>query len=138
MLRTLKAKLKSFLILYPQDVTTTIQSSTADLLDFVSAVINVAVGSFNFSSGNKIGVKLQESDDDSSYSDVADADYLDALSATPQFYEFKAAADSETMKSIHYRGAKRYVQVALTVTGTVNVACSATAVQGHPQLQPPL
>ena len=71
--------------------------------------------------------KLQESDDDSSYSDVAAADLVGSF----------AAIASSTAQKVGYVGIKRYVKLVITVSGTTSGGFySAVTLKGLPSLGP--
>lgn len=71
--------------------------------------------------------KVQESDDDSTYTDVAAADLLGTL----------AAFTANTVQRIGYIGNKRYIRPVITTTGATTGALSnATVVRGNPHVAP--
>lgn len=72
--------------------------------------------------GSAVTFALTESDDNSTFTAVAAADVL-----------FRATASSK-VHTVGYRGKKRYVKAAATVTGTP--AGQITAVLGHPVSSP--
>lgn len=74
--------------------------------------------------------KLQESDDDTSYSDVAAADLQGAFTAV------SGTAGENTVQRVGYIGAKRYIRGFLTGTGTTGINAGMTVVRGHPARQP--
>ncbi|XKM40332.1 hypothetical protein A4U53_030850 [Rhizobium ruizarguesonis] len=88
----------------------------------VTAVINtgaiVAAGLFT--------PKLQESDDNSAWSDVAAADLLGS------FANLAASA----VQRVGYKGSKRYVRVVLTYVSGTSIAAGAVVILGHAELAP--
>lgn len=66
--------------------------------------------------------KLQESDDNSSFSDVAAGDLLGAFTAAA------AAGAANTVQKVGYKGGKRYIRVVLTTAGATSGAGSAALV----------
>lgn len=101
-----------------------------DLRDFDSAMVAIDAGvaagttpSFTF--------EVQESDDNVTYTAVADTD-LDGTEPAI------TGANDEQIHLIGYKGVKRYIRVAITaVTGTSpSLPCSATVVRGHAHLRP--
>lgn len=70
--------------------------------------------------------KLQESDDNSSYSDVAAADLEGTL----------ANISADAVQRIGYKGAKRYVRVFVTSNGTTGAIYGAVIVRGTPHVNP--
>lgn len=70
--------------------------------------------------------KLQESDDDATYADVAAADLEGAFA--------NIAADA--VQRVGYKGAKRYVRVFVTSSGTTGAIYSALIARGLPVIAP--
>lgn len=70
----------------------------------------------------KIELEVEESDDDSTFSDVADADIQGAVDGTNDgcFGVIDGAADDQKAYSCTYRGSKKYVRPVLNFTGTHN------------------
>lgn len=92
-----------------------------------------AVG-FAFTTGTltdgSIAVKLQESDDDSSWADVAAGDLEGAIGTV-------AATADNTQLEMAYKGVKRYVRIVATTSGaTSGGATSAVAILGSPRRIP--
>lgn len=131
--RTMKALMKPVSLLYPQVETSTFTSSTADLQYFGAAMFLLMVGTFTFTTSNKITPSLQESDDGTTFTAVAAADYLDGIPAA-----LVGTVDQQTIRQFNYRGAKRYVQLVGTIAGTVSVSCAIAVMEGYPDLRPPL
>jgi hypothetical protein len=132
MLRTLKALVYPILAYYPQILSATATSSSVDLQDYGSAMITLMVGTFTFATANKLTPLLLESDDGTTFGTVAAADYLEGVLPAA----LAGTADSQTIRQYNYRGAKRYIELQLTMTGTVSVACAIEVIKGHPQFQP--
>lgn len=91
------------------DVTTTSSGDTIDLSGrrgalFILDSHTLAGGTFTF--------KLQESDDGSNWTDVADAD----VSTSTNAVAFLAASEDDTTKQIGYHGLQRYVKCVCTAT----------------------
>lgn len=103
-------------VLNPAIATTAKTSSTIDVQGFNSMSVVFAVGQ----SGDTLSgslywtLKLQHSDDDSSYSDVGAADLISAASTAV----INAASLDEAAYSFGYAGAKRYIRAVATPTGT--------------------
>jgi len=71
--------------------------------------------------------KVEESDDNSVWSDVAAADLDGTLSAL----------SANAMQRVGYQGGKRYVRPVVTVAGaTSGGACAAVVMRGKPHLAP--
>lgn len=92
-----------------------------DLRESNAALIAISIGAITGSSGDA-SVTLEESDDNSTYTDVADADILGA--------EPIALADN-TAYQFGYSGTKRYVRAVLDTAGETNVAGSVTVIRGE-------
>ena len=65
-------------------------------------------------------MEVQESDDDSTYTAVADADLSDSVTGTNTgtFAVIDDAAEDDAVYSTKYIGNKRYVKVVANLTGT--------------------
>lgn len=89
----------------------------------VTYVINTGAiaGSGNFTP------KIQESDDNSSFTDIAAADMLGS---------FPAALSASTAIRVGYKGNKRYTRAVLTLNSGTSIAAGAVAVLGHAELAP--
>ena len=111
---------------------TTAQVGTAvDRKGFESVTYAIATGSIADADAT-FTVLLQESDDNSTYTDVADADLL----GTEALAGFQFDDDNECRK-LGYIGAKRYTK--LTITPVVNARAaliSAVAILGHAAAKP--
>lgn len=122
------------MVLAPQEVTADINTSGVDCQDLNSLAFIVAVGAFAFSGTNKIGLKLQHSDDNSTFVDVADV----YEGTAPLVKELAAGADQSKTHLIEYRGGKRYARLQLDVSGTVAVQTAVVAISHDPEKMPPL
>lgn len=117
------------LVLAPQAVTADVNSSAVDCKDLMSLAFLVLVDAFTFTSVNKIGLKLQESDDGSVWAD--------ATELYEPTKELVAAADASKTHLVEYRGGKRYARLVLDVSGTVNVEVAVAAISQQTELKPP-
>lgn len=122
--------------LNPVNSTTTKTSTVIDLKGYNSASVIFAVGlSGDTLSGSVYWtLKLQESDNDSDYTDVAAADLLNG-SAT---VVIDAAAEDETSVVFGYKGSKRYLKGVATPTGThsTGTPLGIVALRGTPAYAP--
>lgn len=108
-----------------------------DLQGFNSALIliNVGAGGITFSGSNKVEFVLTHSDDDSTYTNVTDADLQGVTGVTNgivrSLTSAKAAADTSPTK-IGYIGGKRYLQLLADFSGTHGTATPmcATVIKG--------
>lgn len=107
----------------------------------VEHIVNLGASGDTLSGSVYVELVIQESDDNSAWSDVtAAADVLvgaDGISAAPDangvFATIDAAAEDERHFRIGYIGGKRYsrVQIDLTGTHTNGIPAAALAVLGH-------
>ena len=92
------------------------------------------------SSSAKIDIKIEESDDNSTFSAVTSAD--DVLGGTPDssgiFATIDAATEDEAVYRIGYVGGKRYARITLDFTGTHSngTPVAILAVKGRPAMAP--
>ncbi|MFO0906790.1 MAG: hypothetical protein U0835_00220 [Isosphaeraceae bacterium] len=118
-------------------------SASVDLQNYDSAafLLNVGAAGDTWSGTNRVEASLQESDDNSTWTAVADADMLSVVSggqATGTFKVFNANAQAGQLYVTGYRGNKRYVRVALTNFGTTSTGTpmDVIAVLGRPRFAP--
>lgn len=106
-------------------------------------LLSIGVGGITFDTTNKIEFVLTHSDDNSTYTNVADADVLkDGKAPTSisngiirSLTAAKAAAD---VQKLGYIGGKRYLKLLADFSGThgTGTAISAVLVKGYPWLRP--
>ncbi|PLX36949.1 MAG: hypothetical protein C0605_07710 [Hyphomicrobiales bacterium] len=104
---------------------------TIDLKGYDGAefVLEIGAGGITFDATNKIEYKLTESDDDSTYTAVADADVLGASVATGGIVKSLVAAHAAAaVYRFGYRGSKRYLQLVPDFSGTHGTATPMAAV----------
>ena len=105
--------------------------------DGCSIIISVGVGGITFSGVNKVEFKLTESDDDSTYTNVAAADIIGAPIAVTDgiIFALTAAHAAATTRDIGYKGSKRYIKLLADFSGTHGAATpiSAVAIRGYPR-----
>jgi hypothetical protein len=131
MLRNLAQKIKSLMLLAAQSVTADINSASTNLAEFRSFAFLVSVGNFTFTGVNKIALKMQESDDNTTFTDCA----LEAY-AGGTIKELIAVADANTMHVVEYKGHKKYVRMALDVSGTVAAPIAVVGLSTDLKVQP--
>lgn len=109
----------------PQVATGAVNGETVDLRGYDSATIAVSIGAITGTAGDAT-VTLEESDDGTTFSDVADADILgtEPTLAANNDYQFG------------YIGGSRYVRAVFALGGETNVAVSAMVVAGHAHKAP--
>lgn len=115
--------------LAPASRTATANGTGVDLRDFNSATVIIELGAAGGTSPS-FTFEVQESDDDSTYTAVADADLLGD--------DEPVATEAAAPVKIGYSGTKRYLRVAITaVSGTSpTLLCAASVVRGHAALSP--
>lgn len=101
--------------LAPAARTATDTGTGVDLANFGSATVAFSVGTITDGTHTP---KVQESDDNSTFTDVAAADLIGTL----------AALASNTNQRIGYRGSKRYVRAVSTVAGATTGGVYAAVV----------
>lgn len=108
----------------PAAYTATVTGAGVDLQGFEAAEVLIAPGTKTDGTHTP---KLQESDDNSAFSDVASGDLNGSF----------AAIASETPQKVGYKGTKRYVRVVVTVSGaTTGAVYGAYIVKGRPRHAP--
>lgn len=111
--------------LAPAARTTTANGTGIDLSGFNSAVVLLVVGAITDGTHTP---KVQESDDNSTYTDVAAADLIGSLSALT----------ASTNQKVGYKGNKRYIRAVTTITGSPSTGgiYSAVVLRGDAIKQP--
>jgi len=109
----------------PAVQTATVTGSGVDMRDFNSAVVVISTGAIV--GAGLFSSKLQESDDNTTFTDVAAIDLL----GTPP-----AALLASTTHEFGYIGSKRYIRPVLTLVSGTSIAAGASVVRGHPNLGP--
>jgi hypothetical protein len=140
---------KTVVGLAPANRTTTALSAKADLTNFKGAKAIVHLGTFGDTQSATIYVEaeLQESDDDSSYTPVANADLKFTGTraaatghAVGTFAQTKtdAGADPAGLYEVGYKGLKRYLKVNMRLTGTHTVGTPSVVlfVMGESDVKP--
>ncbi len=106
-----------------------------DLAGYEGALMtfNIGASGDTLSETVYMTVKLQESDDDSTYTDVAAGDYEGT-----QGLVIDAAAEDEIVHAIGYKGHKRYIRayIAFTGTHTNGTPIAAQAILSHARHAP--
>lgn len=131
MLRNLAQKIKATMLLAAQAVAADINSAAQDLKGMRSYAFMVSVGNFAFTGVNKIALKMEESDDNVTFAPCA----LEAY-AGGAIKELIAAQDANMVHVVEYKGHKRYVRMALDVSGTVSAPISVSGLSADLEMQP--
>lgn len=96
-----------------------------DLQGYDGALVTVAAGAITDGTHTP---KVQESDDNSSFTDVASTDLVGTA---------LVAITANSLQKVAYIGAKRYIRVATTVSGTTTGGMYVAYVtRGYPSRQP--
>lgn len=107
----------------PAAYTATVNGTGVDLLGYESAFVVISAG---VRTDGTHTFKLEESDDNSAWNDVAAADQLGASPAVID------AATDEVDYDLGYVGSKRYLRVTSTVaSATTGAIYGASVVRGH-------
>lgn len=112
-----------------------------DLLGFDAAeiILSIAAGGITFSGTNKIEFVLTHSDDDSTYTNVTDADMLGVSGISSGIIKSLTAAHaSANAYRFGYKGNKRYLKLLADFSGThgTGTGIAATVVRGAPEVKP--
>lgn len=112
-----------------------------DLAGYHSAAIILAVGigGITFDSTNKIEFKLTHSDDNSTYTDVTDADMLGVTGITSGIIKSLVAAHAAAANYEYgYIGNKRYLKILADFSGThgTGTPLAALVIKGHGVYKP--
>lgn len=126
--RDLTGRLAPAQTLAPAARTASANGTGVDLQGFESATVLFSTGAITDGTHTP---KLQESDDNSTFTDVAAADLIGSFSAVT------SASGGNAVQEVGYKGTKRYIRVAVTVSGaTSGGVYGATIVRGHPRNLP--
>ena len=105
-------------------ITSDTDGSSVDLKGFNSALFVAGIATSgdaaSLSSTLMIELELEESDDDGTFTDVADADLIGYVDGTNDgtWAVVDGAADDNAVYEVQYIGDKRYVRPVVNVTGT--------------------
>lgn len=123
-MRDLKNNLSEATSLAPAARTATANGTGVDLKGFGAAEVFFNVGTITDGTHTP---NVQESDDDSTYTDVAAADLEGTL----------AALASNTNQAVGYKGSKRYIRAVSTVSGaTTGGVYAAVVIRALPNVAP--
>lgn len=141
MMRDLEARLDVVTSLAPLNRTADANGTGADLKGYDGALVIAQVGAEGdtLSATVSIAFELEESDDDSTYTDVAAADQRGGTGgANGQFALIDDPAEAPAVHKIGYIGAKRYIRVVDNRTGThtTGTPTSAVVVRGLAAREP--
>jgi hypothetical protein len=128
-MRDLKSNIKRVPTLAPQSATAAVNGTGVDHAGFESAVMSFNCGAIGGTTPS-FTLEVQESDDNSTFTAVADKDLLGA--------EPVITANNAGVFSVGYMGVKRYIRgVVKTVAGTSpTLLIEASVILGHPRSRP--
>lgn len=134
MLRDLKSNLTVSSLLIPATRTADANSSSADLQDAIAAEVVVHLGDSGdtLSGSVYLLLELEHSDDNSTWSDCADADIDTAVTGTNTgtFAVVDAPSEDSTVFKCGYKGSKRYIRAVINFVGTHTngIPCGVAAI----------
>lgn len=128
-MRSLYRNAKPMMTLAPAArVTGTLNGTGVDLRGYDSAMISVSFGTYTDGTHTP---SLQHSTDNVTFTNVAAGDMEGSFAAV------SSGAGANSVQSVGYLGANRYVRVVMTVSGATTGALSAAQViLGHPRNAP--
>jgi len=135
-MRDLYHKLETEILALPQVVSADLTPANGvELNDCEGVNFEAIIGADGATLGatDKLDIILEDSDDDSTYAAVTNADYV--LGLTPDASGIVAtidgATDDEQSYKCGYLGPKRYAQIRADVTGTVSLPVCLLATKGY-------
>ncbi|KKL92502.1 hypothetical protein LCGC14_1884040 [marine sediment metagenome] len=129
-------------LLDPVVVTADANSGSVDTrgYDSVMLLANIGLSGDVLSGAVFIELEVEDSPDNSVWTDAADADLTNSVTGTNTgtFALIDAPAEDELRYIVGYKGDKRYVRVVVNVTGTHTngTPMAVSAVQGHAHQAP--
>lgn len=133
--KNVKPKIYMKKVVDPQTLSADTNSASVDTQNINSLAFLVQLGAFTFTGSNKLDLKLQHSDDDATFVDVAQENIYEGTA--PIVKSCIVAGDANTTQAVEYRGGKRYARLVLDVSGAVSVACAVVAISNMPEFIPP-
>jgi len=123
-MRDLQSKVSATLSIASAAINATATGASADLQGFNSALVLLTPG---INTDGTHTPKLQESVDDSAWTDVAAGDLVGAF----------AVITTDTLQKVGYKGTQQYIRVVVTVSGaTTGAVYGASILSGTPELSP--
>ena len=121
-IRDFANNLKVDQVVDPVVITADADGASVDMKGYGSLAFYALIGATGdtLDGSNYIDLELEESDDDSSFSDVADADVRNSVTGTNTgtFARINAADEDDAVYLGQYDGSSRYVRPVINVTGT--------------------
>jgi hypothetical protein len=141
-MRDLEARLNAVASLTAANRTADANGTGVDLQGYDGALIVAVIGAEGdtLSGSVKIEIEVEESDDDSTYTDVANADLLGNVTGTNTgtVCVIDDNTEAPAVHKVAYVGNKRYIRAVDNRTGThtVGTPTAAVVVRGYPHRQP--
>lgn len=141
-MRSLHENLKFTKLQDPLIRTADANTSSVDMLGYGSLALGALIGitGDTLSGSVKVEVEVEESDDNTTFTDVANADLTNYVTGTNvgTVAVIDDNAEDDVLVTTGYKGSKRYVRMVMNFTGTHTngIETAAFAVQGHPELSP--
>lgn len=129
-------------VMDPAVVTADVNCTAVDLQGYNSCmfIVNVGESGDTLSGSVYLEAEVEESDDNSTFTDVADADLRGYVAGTNDgcFGFIDAAAEDDVLLKCQYTGNSRYVRVVINVTGTHTngTPISVTAIRAGEDILP--
>ncbi len=125
--RDLKSNINAVQSLAPAARTASANGASADLREYDSALALLSLGAYT---DGEYSFKLQESDDDSTFTDVVAADLQGS------FTSISNATGQNALQRVGYAGTKRYIRFVVTEGGSptpsTGLVLGADIVRGNP------
>ena len=106
----------------------------------VTLVAHVGASADTLNSTNKIEIEIEESDDNSDFTNVANANLTNYVTGTNvgTVAVVNSNATASTLYKVGYKGTKRYVRLVYNFSGThsTGTVTAASATKGHPHIAP--
>ena len=106
----------------------------------VTLVAHVGASADTLNSTNKIEIEVEESDNNSDFTDVANANLTNYVTGTNvgTVAVVNSNATASTLYKVGYKGTKRYVRLVYNFSGThsTGTVTAASATKGHPHIAP--
>jgi len=115
-------------------MTAGVSGDTVDAIGFnsVMAVVNIGTSGTTLDNSNFLGVRLQESDDNSTWESVTDVTLLGGIepATSTSVVVLNDSTDDEQSYKLAYTGNKRYLRCTTVHGGTISIPISVTFLLG--------
>lgn len=141
-MKDLYSNIKVTQVLDPDTVTSDKNCASVDMKNYDSVVFlaNIGASGDSLSGSVKIELEVEESANDSDFTDVADADLIHSVDGTNDgcFGVIDSGTEDDAVYITGYKGAKRYVRVVVNMVGSHSsgTPISVTAVQSGAVIRP--